>query len=150
MIAIASDHAGFRLKNVIFDKLTEFGLTVYDFGTNSEDSTDYPDYAHRVTRSLSEGESAMGILLCGTGNGICMTANKWQGIRAALCWNVEVAELSRLHNDANVLCLPARFLTEDQALDIVMKFLDTEFEGGRHLRRVKKIDPSLRIFDDLM
>ncbi len=150
MIALASDHAGYELKNKIFDKLSQFGLTVYDFGTNSSDSVDYPDYAHRLTRSILDGESAFGILLCGTGNGICMTANKWRGIRAALCWNVEIAELSRQHNDANVLCLPARFINDELAIDIVLKFLDTEFEGGRHSKRVNKIDPNIRIFDNLL
>lgn len=147
MISIASDHAGVLLKNVIFDWLTQQELTVYDLGTNSTDSVDYPNYAHSLVHTILDQKSVIGILICGTGNGVCMAANKWKGIRAALCWNPEIASLSRKHNDANVICLPARFLSDELAIQIVMEFLNTEFEGGRHKKRVDKIDPNLKIFN---
>lgn len=138
-IAMGSDHAGFELKNKIKTYLEEKGYGVIDFGTNSTDSVDYPDYAHLVSQSVESKESKEGILICGSGNGMIMSANKHQGIRAALCWNKEIAELARQHNDANVLSLPARFVSEEDALSMVEAFLNTKFEGGRHLRRVHKI-----------
>jgi ribose 5-phosphate isomerase B len=139
IIPIGADHAGFELKEVIVAHLAEKGWDVKDFGCWSTDSIDYPDFAHPVA-NLVESESDMkGILICGSGNGINMTANKHQGIRSALCWNTEIAELARLHNDANVLALPARFLTTEEALSIVDIFLTTDFEGGRHELRVNKI-----------
>jgi ribose 5-phosphate isomerase B len=143
MIAIGSDHAGFEMKEALINWISEQGIPVTDFGTLSTESVDYPDYAHAVTASILDEESVIGILICGTGNGICMTANKWRDIRAALCWTPEIASLARQHNDANVLCLPARFLSIDHALQILEVFLDTEFEGGRHEKRVNKINPSL-------
>ena len=114
---------------------------VEDFGTHSEESTDYPDYAHAVASAISEGRFEKGILLCGSANGVCMTANKHVGVRAAICWNAELATLARQHNDANILCLPARFIETDLAQQIIKQFLSTGFEGGRHERRVNKINP---------
>jgi ribose 5-phosphate isomerase B len=143
MIAIGSDHAGFEIKEAIIEWLTQNEIPVTDFGTVSNESVDYPDYAHAVVGSILDEESVIGILICGSGNGICMTANKWRDIRAALCWNPEIATLSRLHNNANVLCLPGRFLNVEQSIQIVECFLDTEFEGGRHEKRVNKINPSI-------
>ena len=136
-IAIACDHAGFELKEFIKKNIP--GHEFKDFGTNDSESVDYPDYAHPLAKSVTTGESATGILICGSGNGACMTANKHEGIRAALCWTVELGELARLHNDANVLCLPARFISQETALEITLKFLSTAFEGGRHQNRVNKI-----------
>ena len=141
-ISIGCDHAGYQLKNDIIQYLSELDYTIYDYGTGTAESVDYPDYAHAVVGSLIEGETEKAILICGTGNGICMTANKWRDVRAALCWNTEIAELARQHNNANILCLPARFLTTEQALEIVKVFFSTEFEGGRHQRRVEKINPT--------
>lgn len=143
MIAIGSDHAGFEMKEALINWLAEQEIPVIDFGPDSSDSVDYPDYAHAVTASIIDEESVIGILICGTGNGICMTANKWRDIRAALCWNPEIAQLARQHNNVNVLCMPARFITIDQSIEIMKVFLDTEFEGGRHEKRVNKINPSL-------
>jgi ribose 5-phosphate isomerase B len=143
MIAIGSDHAGFQMKEALINWISEQGIGVIDFGPESGDSVDYPDYAHAVTASILDEESVIGILICGTGNGICMTANKWRDIRAALCWTPEIAQLSRQHNNANVLCLPARFISTEESINIVDTFLDTEFEGGRHEKRVNKINPSL-------
>ena len=110
-----------------------------DFGTNSEDSTDYPDFAHPVANAVEKGEASLGILVCGSGNGVCMTANKHDGIRAAICWNEELATLARTHNNANVLCLPSKHISEALALKILDAFLNATFEGGRHARRVEKI-----------
>lgn len=141
-ISIGCDHAGYQLKNDIIQYLSELDYTIYDYGTGTAESVDYPDYAHAVVGSLIEEETEKAILICGTGNGICMTANKWRDVRAALCWNTEIAELARQHNNANILCLPARFLTTEQALEIVKVFFSTEFEGGRHQRRVEKINPT--------
>lgn len=141
-ISIGCDHAGYQLKNDIIQYLSELDYTIYDYGTGTPESVDYPDYAHAVVGSLIEGETEKAILICGTGNGICMTANKWRDVRAALCWNTEIAELARQHNNANILCLPARFLTTEQALEIVKVFFSTEFEGGRHQKRVEKINPT--------
>lgn len=138
-IAMASDHAGFRLKEIVKKHLEEKGITVKDFGTYSEDSCDYPDFAHPAACAVESGEFPLGIAMCGSGNGIQMTLNKHQGIRAALCWLPELASLARRHNDANILVLPARFIDEENALQIVDAFLEAPFEGGRHQRRVDKI-----------
>ena len=143
MIAIGSDHAGYEMKEALINWLVEQEIPVIDFGPDSTESVDYPDYAHAVTASVLDEESVIGILICGTGNGICMTANKWRDIRAALCWNAEIAGLARQHNNANVLCMPARFISIEEAIQIVEVFLDTEFEGGRHEKRVDKINPSI-------
>lgn len=138
-IAIGSDHAGFEYKEAIKKALADKGWQVEDKGTYSADSVDYPDYAHPVATMVEEGNAAAGILICGSGEGVCMTANKHQGIRAALCWNEEVAQLTRQHNNANVICMPARFVSLELAEKMVELFLNTAFEGGRHERRVEKI-----------
>lgn len=138
-LAIGSDHAGFEYKEQIIKKLTAAGWQIADKGTYSLDSTDYPDYAHPVATMVEDGQAAAGILICGSGNGVCMTANKHQGIRAALCWNEELAALSRQHNNANVLCIPSRFISLDLADSMTDIFLSTAFEGGRHQKRVDKI-----------
>lgn len=138
-IAFACDHAGYKIKQILIKKLTIDGYKIKDFGTFSEESVDYPDFAHPLAAAVETGEFDLGISLCGSGNGINMTANKHQGIRSALCWNIEISKLARLHNDANVCALPARFVTEGEALEIVNAFLITEFEGGRHIRRIRKI-----------
>ncbi len=138
-IAIGCDHAGFELKGKIIEFLTSKGHEVKDFGCHSNESIDYPDYAHPVCESIEGGNSEMGVLICGSGNGISMAANKHQNIRAALSWTPEIAELGRLHNDANIVSLPARFISEETALEIVNVFFSTDFEGGRHQRRVEKI-----------
>lgn len=138
-IAIGCDHAGYEYKETVKQMLEAEGWQVSDKGTYSTDSTDYPDYAHPVAAMTESGEAAAGILICGSGNGVCMTANKHQGIRAALCWTAELAELARLHNNANVLCVPARFVSIDLAKEMVHTFLSTAFEGGRHEKRVNKI-----------
>ena len=143
MIAIGSDHAGYEMKEALINWLSEQEIPGIDFGPDSTDSVDYPDYAHAVTASVLDEESVIGILICGSGNGICMTANKWRDIRAALCWNTEIAGLARQHNNANVLCMPARFISIEEAIRIMEVFLDTEFEGGRHEKRVDKINPSI-------
>ncbi len=138
-IAIGSDHAGFEYKEKIKAWLLQQGWQVEDKGTHSADSTDYPDYAHPVASMVEERAAAAGILICGSGNGVCMTANKQNGIRAALCWNQELALLARQHNNANILCMPERFVGYNDARDMVDIFLSTAFEGGRHERRVAKI-----------
>ncbi len=138
-IAIGADHAGFSLKEILKKYLTEKGHQVKDFGPSSEQSVDYPDYAHPVASAVEKKEFDFGLLMCGSGNGINMTANKHAGIRSALCWNSEIAKLSRQHNDANILTLPARFIEENEAKKCVDVFLSTPFEGGRHEGRVKKI-----------
>jgi len=139
LIPIGSDHAGFQLKNEIIDHLIAKGFDIRDFGCFSEDSIDYPDFGHPVAKLVEEHDGMLGILICGSGNGINMTANKHQGIRSALCWKRELAELARQHNDANILALPARFITSAEAIEMVDAFLDTEFEGGRHQNRINKI-----------
>jgi ribose 5-phosphate isomerase B len=139
IIPIGADHAGFQTKQVIIDYLISLGHEVKDYGCFSEASIDYPDYAHPVAQHIESNPGTLGILLCGSGNGISMTANKHQDIRCALCWTTEIAELARLHNDANIIALPARFITEDQAKEMVACFLSTAFEGGRHATRVAKI-----------
>lgn len=138
-LSIAADHAGFALKLQLVDYLHKAGHSVQDLGTHSGDSMDYPDVAHPLADSVEQGEAELGILICGSANGVAITANKHQGIRAAICWNVEIAALARQHNNANVICIPARFLSEDEAKHIVQVFLSTAFEGGRHQRRVDKI-----------
>lgn len=136
-IAIGADHAGFEFKNILIDFLKEY--RVKDFGTYSINSVDYPDFAHPVASAVENAEFTIGILICGSANGVAMTANKHQGIRAAICWNEELAELARSHNDANILCIPARFISHDLAKQICSKFITTQFEGGRHANRVNKI-----------
>jgi ribose 5-phosphate isomerase B len=138
-IAIGCDHAGFELKEKLKSYLESKGWEIKDFGTYSEARADYPDFAHLVAISVENSESDFGLLMCGSGNGINMAANKHKGIRSALCWNAEIAELARLHNDANILTLPARFITEDEAKKCVAVFYTTTFEGGRHADRVNKI-----------
>lgn len=138
-IAIGADHAGFELKNQIRERLAAAGHEVSDFGTDSADSTDYPDYADQVGRAVAEGDAERGILVCGSGIGMSIAANKIRGVRAALCTNEESANITRRHNDANVLTLGARFTDDVTAQAVVQTFLSTEFEGGRHSRRVQKI-----------
>jgi ribose 5-phosphate isomerase B len=138
-IAIGSDHAGFEHKEVLKEWLTNNGYEVSDFGAHSLDSVDYPDFAHPVADAVEKKEASLGVLLCGSANGVAITANKHQGIRAALCWTEEIAALARQHNNANVVCIPARFVSNQQAEKILKTFLQTEFEGGRHSRRVDKI-----------
>ncbi len=138
-IAIGADHAGYEYKNAVSKYLSDKGYKVQDFGTYSADSVDYPDFAHPTAANVESGESTFGILICGSANGVAITANKHQGIRAALCWQKEIAELARKHNDANMICLPARFISLQQAFDMVDAFINTAFEGGRHQGRVNKI-----------
>jgi len=138
-LAIGSDHAGYEYKEAIKKVLVSAGWMVDDKGTYSTDSTDYPDYAHPVAKMVEDGKATVGVLICGSGEGVCMTANKHQGVRAALCWNEEVAQLARQHNNANIICLPARFVSIEDAEKMVDTFLSTAFEGGRHERRVEKI-----------
>lgn len=138
-IAFASDHAGYDLKNKIKLFVSELGYEFVDFGTDSEESCDYPDFAHLAASAIEKGECDFGIAMCGSGNGIQMTLNKHQQVRAALCWQPEIAALAKQHNNANVLVLPARFIDEQTAFEIVKAYLDAEFEGGRHQRRIDKI-----------
>ncbi len=138
-IGIAADHAGFELKEKVKEFLEQRGWKVVDFGTESEESCDYPDFAHKLGTAMDSGGLDRGIAICGSGNGICMTMNKHRSVRAILAWNRELAVLGRSHNDANVLCLPARFIETELALELTVVFLDTAFEGGRHGRRVGKI-----------
>lgn len=138
-IAIGGDHAGFELKEIINAQLLVNGHNYKDFGTHSLDSVDYPDFAHPLASAVEKNEFDLGILICGSANGVAMTANKHQGIRAAICWTEEIASLARQHNNANVLCLPARFISAALAEKIVKTFLATSFEGGRHENRVNKI-----------
>ena len=140
IIPIASDHGGFEMKQFLIGKLTDAGYEVHDFGTHSTDSVDYPDMIHPLATAISRGEFPLGIILCGSGNGAQMTANHHTHVRAALCWNVELAKLARQHNDANILALPGRFISFDLAWEMVQAFLSTNFEGGRHTRRVEKIE----------
>lgn len=138
-IPIGSDHAGFELKTKVIEHLENQGFEMKDFGCYSEESIDYPDYAHPVAEMVAANKDMLGIVICGSGNGINMTANKHQEIRSALCWKTEIAELARQHNNANIIALPARFISIQEGLDMVDKFLTTEFEGGRHQNRVNKI-----------
>lgn len=139
MLGIAADHAGYELKNTLIEYLNGLGYEVKDFGTHSAESMDYPDVAHPLAEEVESGKLEKGIAICGSGNGISITLNKHQGIRAALCWNTELAALARQHNDANILSLPARFIDTDTAKAIVKAYLESDFEGGRHQRRVEKI-----------
>lgn len=139
IIPIGADHAGFQLKETLKKHLSSKGYEVNDFGCYSEESIDYPDFAHPVAEMVEQNKGMLGILICGSGNGISMSANKHQGVRSALCWKTEVAELARLHNDANILTLPARFISEAEAIEMVDVFFSTVFEGGRHQKRVDKI-----------
>ena len=139
IIPIGADHAGFNLKQFLIRYLQEKGYEVKDHGCFSEDSIDYPDFGHPVAEMVENNPGMLGILICGSGNGINMTANKHQGIRSALCWKKEIAELARQHNDANIISLPARFVSMEEAVEMVEAFLNTPFEGGRHQKRVDKI-----------
>jgi len=138
-ISLGADHRGFEVKNKVKEYLKEKGHDVTDFGTNSEDSVDYPDFAFQVSESVAKGESDRGILFCWTGIGMCIAANKVKGVRAASCLSKEAAQLTRAHNDSNVLCISAKFTPEDQLFEIIDTWLETEFEGGRHTKRVEKI-----------
>ena len=138
-VAIGADHAGFDYKTIIINLLKGKGLIVNDLGTYSSDSVDYPDFAHPVANAVEKGEAGFGVLICGSANGVAITANKHQGIRAAICWNEEISKLSRQHNNANIICIPARFVSTAVAENMVTNFLETSFEGGRHANRVGKI-----------
>lgn len=139
-IAICSDHAGYELKQLVLAFLQEKGVKeMKDFGAYSSESSDYPDYAHPMANAVEKGEFDYGISICGSGNGISMTVNKHAGIRAALCWTPEISRLARLHNNANVLSLPARFVTKEEAFQMIEVFFTTDFEGGRHVKRIEKI-----------
>ena len=138
-ISIGNDHAGVEYKNYIKEYLLAKDIEVNNYGTDSLDSVDYPDFAHPVSNDVNEKKSELGILICGSGNGVCMTANKYKNVRAALCWNKELALLSKSHNNANIVCIPARFIEKEEALEIIKTFISQEFEGGRHERRVNKI-----------
>jgi ribose 5-phosphate isomerase B len=139
LIAIGADHAGYEYKTAVIRWLEEHGYSVFDAGTDSEESVDYPDFIHPVADMVESGEADFGVIICGSGNGTAMTANKHQGIRAALTWTNELAALARQHNNANIISLPARFVSEELAIEMVDTFLHTDFEGGRHQRRVDKI-----------
>jgi ribose 5-phosphate isomerase B len=141
-ISLGSDHAGFELKQHIkeyLQSITDYRIELNDWGCYTEDRVDYPDFAHKVSSDITEGKSDLGILVCGSGNGISMAANKWEDIRCALCWSSEIAEMARLHNDANILSLPGRYISKEEAIKCVDIFLKTEFEGGRHSDRIAKI-----------
>lgn len=138
-LAVGADHAGFEYKTAIVAYLNKLGYQVCDFGTYSSDSVDYPDFAHPTANSVENGETAFGVLICGSANGVAITANKHAGIRAAICWQKELAELARKHNNANVVCIPARFISLQQTLEIIDVFLSTAFEAGRHETRVNKM-----------
>ncbi len=140
IVALASDHAGFELKNFLVKTLTAEGYLFHDFGTNSTASVDYPDFAHLLGSAINKGDFERGIAICGSGNGVNMVVNKYPEVRSALCWNSEQAELTRRHNNANVLALPGRFIDFDEAIKAARLFLNTDFEGGRHETRVNKIN----------
>mgnify|MGYP000979980089 FL=1 len=139
-IGVASDHAGYELKTKVIKHLESKGCVVHDFGTDSAESVDYPDYAHKLASAVESGSCQFGIAICGSGNGVNMTVNHHRKVRGALCWTPEIAALARQHNDANIISLPARFIEPSIALQMVDVFLSTDFEGGRHQRRVEKID----------
>lgn len=139
VVPIGCDHAGFELKQQIVVHLIDKGYEVKDFGTHSLDSIDYPDYGHPVAEMVEENEGMLGVVICGSGNGINMTVNKHQGIRSALCWKKEIAALARQHNNANIIALPARFISVSEGLEMIDTFFTTEFEGGRHQNRINKI-----------
>ena len=138
-VGLASDHAGYALKQFVKEYLAEKGYAYKDFGTDSEASCDYADYAHLLAQAVEDGECYPGIAICGSGEGISMTLNKHQGVRAALCWNAEIAHLARQHNDANVLVMPGRFISTEEADMILTEFFSTKFDGGRHQNRIDKI-----------
>ena len=137
-ISIGNDHAGVDYKNYIIENLSE-NYNIKNHGTDNDESVDYPDFAHQVAYDIENNISNVGILICGSGNGVAMTANKHKNVRAALCWNVEIADLAKQHNNANIICIPSRFISKEEALKIVKSFIESDFEGGRHERRVKKI-----------
>ena len=139
-IAIGNDHAGVEVKKNIENFLSEKGYTVINKGYDGKESVDYPDYIHPVSLEVKEKKAQIGIIICGSGNGAAMTANKHKGVRAAICWSEEIAELARQHNDANIISIPSRFLSEEEIINIVEVFIKTDFEGGRHKRRIDKID----------
>lgn len=139
IVSIGADHAGFELKEFIRENINIKGLEFVDRGTHSNQSVDYPDFVKPVAKDVINGTSDFGIVICGSGNGVAMTANKFPEIRAALCWNVEIAQLARQHNNANIIAIPSRFIPQTLALEMAEVFLQTKFEGGRHLRRVEKI-----------
>ena len=143
-ILIAADHAGFEMKGKLEAELQRMGFKVRDLGTTSADSSDYADFAHPLAKDISQGKHKRGVLLCGTGLGMSYVANRYPRVRAAVSWSPEVAQLARSHNDANVLVLPARQVTEEQAIDILHKWMETPFEGGRHIRRVEKIETAVK------
>ncbi|MBQ6237943.1 MAG: ribose 5-phosphate isomerase B [Bacteroidales bacterium] len=143
IIPIASDHAGYELKEEVKKYLSSKNIETKDFGTFSTESVDYPDFAHQVGSAINRGDFSRGIVICGSGNGVQMTVNKYPNVRCALCWNEEIAKLARQHNDANIISMPARFVPTELALKMVDIFLNTPFEGGRHLRRVEKINKLL-------
>ena len=138
-IVIGNDHAGTEYKNVLIDLLQSMEHTVHNYGTDHNNSVDYPDHVHPVAKDVDQNNADIGILICGSGNGVCMTANKYQNVRAALCWNAEIAGLARSHNDANIICIPARYVSLEEAKHMVRTFLSEPFEGGRHQNRVNKI-----------
>ena len=138
-IAIGCDHAGFAYKEEIIAQLKTEGFQLKDFGTDSKDSVDYPDFAHPVAIAVEKQEVAFGILLCGSGNGVAITANKHQHVRAAICWSATVSKMARMHNDANIICIPSRFVSVVLAMEMILKIIKTEIEGGRHAKRVGKI-----------
>ncbi|HAX95409.1 MAG TPA: ribose 5-phosphate isomerase B [Prolixibacteraceae bacterium] len=139
VIALASDHAGFARKQAIIHYFEENGIAYHDFGCYTDESCDYPDFAHSIAKAISDGEFSIGITFCGSGQGISITANKHQKIRSAICWNPEIARLAREHNDANICAIPGRFVSDDEAIAIVEAYLNATFEGGRHQRRIEKI-----------
>ena len=144
IIPIASDHAGFELKEFLKQELSKEGYQLKDYGTFSTDSCDYPDFIHPLAKDINDGVYPLGLIMCGSGNGVQMTANKYLKVRCALCWIEEIASLARQHNDANIISLPARFITNEEGLKIVTTFLNTAYEGGRHQRRVDKISMLLK------
>ncbi len=139
-VHIGCDHAGFELKEELVRKMTAEGIEVANHGTDSAESVDYPDYAHIVAQGVESEQGGTGILICGSANGVAMTANKHQQVRAAICWNAEIARLAREHNNANILCIPARYVSSEEAWQMTKVFLETNFEGGRHTKRVSKIN----------
>ena len=143
-LPIACDHGGFEIKEFLKTKLEKLGYLIKDMGTDSPDSVDYPDLIHPLAKAVNDGEYEMGIILCGSGNGAQMTANKYPKVRAALCWSLEQAQLAREHNNANILSLPGRFVDYALAMEMALKFINSEFEGGRHQRRVEKISKILK------
>ncbi|NGZ89433.1 ribose 5-phosphate isomerase B [Psychroflexus maritimus] len=141
-ISIGNDHAGTAYKETIVAFLENLGHTIENYGTNAKDSVDYPDFIHPVAQDVESEKADLGIIICGSGNGANMTANKYQGVRSALCWNEEIVALARQHNNANILSIPARFVSQQEALEFVKLFLNTDFEGGRHQKRIDKIPAS--------